>query len=239
MSSTKLSKKRSNKRGSRVDRLDNKVFRYVLTCPVPYGNVGVYSATYASVLQPFAGTGVPTILNGISGAAAGTEASFAMYFTLNDLPQVTQYQAIYDQYRIDRITVMLTYQGETGDGVYSTTVQANQQSDKVLWYLVDLDDAAPISRANIQSFENAVMHMIPWAPTRPVTVSFKPHVAVAAYQGTFAGYANQENQWLDTANANIQHYGFKCCFSSPLSASEASVRWGVYAKYHISFRNVK
>jgi len=162
-----------------------------------------------------------------------------MFFTLNDIPQAASYQALFDQYRITRIKVMLTYQGETGDGVYSTTVQANQSADKVLWTLVDYDDAAPLTRGALMQYESAKMHQIGFAMNNPVTRTFVPHVAMAAYQGTFAGYANQAMQWLDTQNANIQHYGFKCCFSSPLSASEASPRWGVYAEYDLEFRNIK
>lgn len=219
----------------------NKTYTYNIRCPIPPGNINVLTSTYASVLQPYGGTGVPTLLNALySAGAPGTEASFGMYFTLNDIPQVSTYTALYDQYKIRGITVILQSNGITADGVYSTSTQSNQASDKTLWYTIDEDDAAAISRGAMQEYQTAKCVLINPFTQTPIKIRFTPHIATTAYRsGGFSGYQNEKSSWIDCTYPDVQHFGLKVCFSSPLSASEASTRWSVFVNYVIDFKNVK
>lgn len=220
----------------------NKVYTYRVRNSVPAGNITPLSTTYGNVFQPFGGTAVPTIIRGVYGAGApGTEASFAMYFTLADIPQTSIYVALYDQYKISRIKVTLAPLGETGDGVYSTSTQSAQQTDKTLWYTVDLDDASPLSRSAMQEYQTTKMKYVnPFSQAKPFSISWVPHVATGAYTGSvFSGFQNTKAPWIDCSSTSVQHYGLKCLFSSPLSTAEAAVQFNVLAEYSLVFRNVK
>ena len=116
-------------------------------------------------------------------------------FTLSSFAGATSYLTVFDQYRFDQIEVWLA----------SNRVAVNADIP-VLFSAVDLDDAAaPSSTAQVEQKQGAIVtgaevgHYHKW----------KPHMAVAAYSGSFTSYANEPAQWVDSGSPNVQHYGLK------------------------------
>jgi hypothetical protein len=126
----------------------------------------------------------------------------AAFFTLGNLGNSASYAAIFDQYKIVAASVTFTVQNGPG-------YQANTASNIVLprlWTCIDYDDAnVPTSVNYVQQYSSCMLT----PPGTGVTRLLQPHVALAAYSGTFTSYANMEDQWVDIASTAVQHYGIK------------------------------
>jgi len=96
---------------------------------------------------------------------------------------------------------------------------------------VDYDDANATLISYLQEYENALFgpgnltHYRKW----------KPHAAIAAFQGTFAGYANVESPWIDSVSTAVQHYGLK----TGITVTDAAYVYDITIRYTVSFRNTR
>jgi hypothetical protein len=150
-----------------------------------------------------------------------TPTGYGKYFTLADLNQVSSLTGVFDQYRIDEIFIKFMPQ------LQSSAAYGGSQVVTAL----DYDDAAtPGSQASILQYSNAMITEQTSAHWRHLT----PHIAVAAYSGTFASFKNERASWIDSNSTGVQHYGFKAY----LDSSTSSLNWFLYATFRISFRNV-
>jgi len=98
---------------------------------------------------------------------------------------------------------------------------------------IDYDDST-----NLTSIGDGLGH------TNSITTSgsqghyhkFKPRAALAAYTGTFTGYANSSNSlWMDCASSSIQYYGVKYA----ITATDAVYTYDAILKMVIEFRNIR
>jgi len=141
-------------------------------------------------------------------------------FQLNNVDQVTSFQNLFDQYRIDFIELWITPQFASNDTLseYSS--------------VIDFDDSGLLtSYAQASDFSNVVESSLSQGHYR----RFKPHVAEAAYSGAFSSFANAVSPWLDCASPSVQHYGLKTAFKATAVASSVNM----VVRYHISFRNIR
>jgi len=168
----------------------------------------------------------------VAGAATGapgtaTFVSGAMAFQLADLNQVTTFTALFDQYKITGVRVQFM-------PVFNENGQSGGSSAGDLYTATDYDDANAL--ADLNAFrQRADTRMTPsWKGTSHY---LKPHVALAAYGGSFNTFANQGNQWLDCANTGVQHYGLKYAIANQ-GSNTAIPKWTVKITYYLSFRNV-
>jgi len=151
----------------------------------------------------------------------------AAYFALSALPGVAEFTALYDQYRIDKITAIFLPQ-QTNAPVASTGA-----TTPVLLVAADYDDATAwtVMTQPLQ-YENLKFHEF----NKRVDFTFIPRMAVAAYSGTFGSFANVDPQWIDSASTNVQFYALKWGTNAVSSGNVAG--WRVYYKYYLSFRNI-
>jgi hypothetical protein len=155
-----------------------------------------------------------------------TLATFAaIAFTANQLDEFSALAAVFDQYKIDEIEVWIepltigTGNNSSGAGGY-------------IYTCVDYDDAnVPSTLNTVLDYQNVCMS----ASTEGHYHRFKPHVAVAAYSGTFTSFLNMADQWVDCASPNVQHYGIK----GAVTTTTASTIYNYRARFHISFRNLR
>jgi len=153
-----------------------------------------------------------------------------LYFQLNYLDQYTSYTAIYDQYRIDKVDVTFWPQFRANSMAQTGAVVP------LIYVVVDLDDAsAPTSIGFLEQYQNCVVRN----DERAFTVSFQPHVALAAYRGGFTGFANAGNQWIDSASPDIAHYGIKLGITPQNTSVSQYQQWTITTRLHVSFRNVR
>jgi hypothetical protein len=208
------------------------VRRVIQMTNAPRANINV-STGATSYNNP---TSSATFIASASGNVT-SDACFAMFHTLSDLPQYTSWTAVFDSYRIVEIetTFIPNYQS---DSTLVTTAQALTMPAQQLWYVVDLDDAQVVSPlTSIMEYENA--RCIDINSPRPVTVKYKPHVALSAYSGSFTSYANSLSSWIDCGSPTVQYYGLKFGIPCPIVVSFAVPSFSVVCKYVVEFRSVR
>jgi hypothetical protein len=140
--------------------------------------------------------------------------------------QLSALQAIFDQYKILSVEFWCEAQNQS-----STPI--NQIGGK-LYSVIDYDDAANLANvASALSYSNCIVSSFNQGHYR----KWKPHLAMAAYSGTFTSYANMKDEWLDIASANVQHYGAK--FITDLSTSTNNVSFDIRVRILVACRNLR
>lgn len=120
---------------------------------------------------------------------------FALSMSLSSFDNYSKYVALFDQYRFDFVEIWIDPLQVFTNQPYAPFVAA-----------VDLDDdTTPVSFANVDSHQQALSGT--GAAGR--YFKFKPHMAVAVYNGTFTGYSNAPADWIDANSPNVKHYGLK------------------------------
>jgi len=183
MSSSKGSKgKGKGKKGSMVA----KIFNPTAGRPYPTNKISLEQSIRVELMQP-----VTTFSTSV---AVGTYDS--VYIALGSFPGYVPFTAVFDQYRVDQAEIWIEPSIPASSGVAYPYVAT----------CVDLDDAnTPTTIASVIDHQGAILtvgsngHYHKW----------KPHMAVAAFSGTFTSYSNVPASWCDCASPNIQHYGFK------------------------------
>jgi len=148
---------------------------------------------------------------------------FAFYTIFSYFDQYASWQAVFDQYRINLLEYTFIPLSSNG---YSTA------NAGVTVVVVDHDDATVLSTIN-GAMDYPMQQTV--RSTDPFRVTFKPHVAEAAYTGAFTGYANTVSPWLDIASANVQHYGVKTA-SVPTTAV---LTYDLFVRANLSFKSVR
>lgn len=134
----------------------------------------------------------------------------------------------FDQYKIEAIRFVVTPQNN------AIGLVTNSTTTLVPMYLViDYDDSATLSSvAAAESYSNClVLH-----PGESCERIFKPRIALGAYNGAFAGYANVTDMWIDAASTSVQHYGIKTIVPGVTAAQTTLQSWDVSIEYFIRYR---
>lgn len=141
-------------------------------------------------------------------------------FTIAAFDSYAEYTGLFDQYRFDRIEIWLEPTNPAYAGVsYGELVTA-----------VDLDDAnTPTAIANVADRPGALNGQ----GSSGRYLSWRPHVALAAYSGAFTSYANSVRTWIDSGSTGVEHYGLKIA-SSPTGT--ATVSYNLTVRATVSFR---
>jgi len=145
-------------------------------------------------------------------------------FTLSSLDQVSSIINMFDEYKMAHIRVTLIPRIEVVDG---TTTNAG-----LFTSVIDLDDAAALTTVGAAlDFQNALTSRGSETHVR----TFIPHVATAAYTGTFTGFENTVAPWIDTASSTVQHYGMKSAWTQ----TSAAFTYDAIVSIHLKVRNVR
>jgi hypothetical protein len=145
---------------------------------------------------------------------------FGLSFTVNSLDNFSSLSAVFDQYRIDEISVLVDSQ---------INLASNGAELGQLYTVVDVDDAsAPTTLAQLGGYSSCTMsdgvlnHFHRW----------KPQFAIAAYSGVFTSFAATTG-WIDCASPSVQHYGLK---GGSGATNSANVYVGM-VQMQVSFRS--
>ena len=143
-------------------------------------------------------------------------------FTVAGLDNFSSLSAIFDQYRVDAIEVLLTPK--------ITEVLGTSTSVGTFVSAVDLDDAnTPTVFGQVASYNGAIMTNA----TQSHYHKWKPMFAVAAYSGAFTSYASSDG-WVDCASSSVQYYGIKAACTT----AGQSQGIDILARIHLSFRAI-
>lgn len=176
--------------------------------------------------------GAPINVGGV-GASAPVQL---IQNNLGQIPQVADYTALYNQYKIMKVTAIFvpaydTYQVGSPTGATGTTaprmVYAIQASSQQL---------NPLTEADVLQDNGAKIRMF----DKPVKISWRPVAAAAdaLVQGGFAS-VNRRNQWYGTTSTAVQHNGLALAFTHALPPAGNPVIAQVYYKITFALRDPK
>jgi hypothetical protein len=154
--------------------------------------------------------------------------SFAQFTVgLSSLPNPSEFSTLFDQYRISRVEY--AFWPLQTEAVNSTTA-----ATPGIITVVDYDDSNLLATiAAALQYPNAKWH----SAYKPFTLSFKPHIALAAYSGAvFTSFANTKDQWIDVASAGVVHYGLKIAVPQSTGIIQS---WRVIGKALVELKNVR
>jgi hypothetical protein len=145
---------------------------------------------------------------------------------LSSLPNPTEFTTLFDQYRISRVEYHF-WPLQT-EAVNSTTAVTPG-----IITVVDYDDSGSLATVTAAfQYPNAVWR----SAYKPFCVSFKPHIAVAAFSGAFTSYMNTKDQWIDASSPAVIHYGLKICMPQSTGIVQS---WRVIGKALVELKNVR
>lgn len=151
--------------------------------------------------------------------------TFGSVFTqLDDLPGYTEFTALFDLYRFEKLQVD-----------FIPTQQTSYSGNLIT--CIDYNDASvPVSIANLMQYQTAQQN----AAGSTVRRVFTPRIDLAAYSGSaFTSYATAALQWIDTASPDVIHYGIKWGVQGVVAQISSDVKWIINAKAIVQFKNPK
>jgi hypothetical protein len=154
----------------------------------------------------------------LTTSASGLVVGGSLYFVVSGFSGATSALSVFDQYKFEQVEVWMDPTAPQGTTTFGQVVTC-----------VDLDDAtAPTLVSQVQDHQES----LPSVGGAGHYHKWKPHMAVAVYSGTFASFANEPANWIDSASPNVQHYGFKAATSSFVAA----INYDITVRAVISFR---
>lgn len=152
----------------------------------------------------------------------------AIYTTLSLLSQVSEFTSLFDQYWIQQVQFVFRPQ-------YLAVTLSAGIVVPCLYAVVDFDDANPPSSvAELTEYGSCNTSMF-----EVVTVTYQPHLAVAAYSGSFGSYKNEPSNWIDCNSPAVQHFGVKWAIDPGISGQTVLQQWTVIGRVKVAFRNVR
>jgi len=158
------------------------------------------------------------------GSSVAAFTNFAWTFRLNDVPNVSEFTSLFDQYRIKKVTLMLIPN--------QTESIPSAANFGLMFRVIDYDDANLLTaNTDYMQYQNCQLHPVVFPGIMEIPVV--PRIASAVYGGgAFTSYGNTE-MWLDVASPSVEHYGVKL----GISQTTVSVAFQVVAKFELEFRN--
>ena len=168
-----------------------------------------------------------------TSAAADAQA---LSFRLSDLTNYTSFTDLFDQYRINKVTMKVRLISPPED---ATTVNTTFYPD--FYVTVDHDDLTVPSGAEYM-LQYAKMKQGVLKADRWLTYTFHPSVNAQVYNGVSSvGYVvPNKPQWCDVAFSDIPHYALKWYCVVPGGLTTAyTIPYEVQFFYDISFKNAR
>jgi len=160
--------------------------------------------------------------------SATTTVYGAASFTAASSGDFTSRAAVFDQYRIESIDLVLKPMTQLPQPGASGAVALS-----LLYFAIDLDDDTPPTTAQeVLDYQNVSI----LAGGQGAAISFKPTINVAGY--SVSGYTNAvqtTNAWIDCSNPSVKHYGAKWCTTASIAAQTHT--WILFARLHLGFKN--
>ncbi len=184
--------------------------------------------------------------SGLSNVGGTTPAQFivnsptgtfaAVAFRLDDLPNLSAYTALFDQYRVERVKIHFRTRNPA---TFVANTGSPNGSVPQGYLVVDRDDStAPASASVMQQYDNAIA----FCGTDSMEVDLVPSVTATVFaSGAFSGYniRDSDGMWLDCANSDVPCYGVKVGASALSASTTSNWTWDIVAEYIVSFRKTR
>jgi len=140
-----------------------------------------------------------------------TELAQSLAFTLDSVKSYTEFTALYDRYRLDKVVVKLRMISNPDAAYPLNTSSSGFLTNPTNWYpqvwsINDYDGGAGDTVSSIRERQGVKCRTI--QPNKPLTFTVRPAVAVNLYKTSLlSGYGNRWGQWVDAATPDVKHYG--------------------------------
>lgn len=128
-------------------------------------------------------------------------------FSLNQLPNVAEFTALFDEYRIKRVKMVFIPTWDSAE-LYNVTGASGVLLPN-MYTAIDLNDTTGISTADLMEYDTFQMDQLNKPVVRWVRPS--PKVDVLTNSGATSTSMDAGRQWLqcDANGINVPHYGLK------------------------------
>lgn len=167
----------------------------------------------------------------VANAAYTAPANYgALSFKLSDLPNYTEFTALYDEYRFKAAKVHFVPTLPVNMPVEASGTTSGTATVPALYTWIDNDDnTAPTAITQGQQFSSFKAHgLLNQMRVRSVV----PECSTALYSGTFTSYGQVKNQWIDNNSPSVIHFGLKFGI---INASNYGA-FDVVITYYLEFR---
>ncbi len=156
------------------------------------------------------------------------DQNFGIAFRLSDVPDVTEFTNLFDQYRINWVDYIIMLKNPGTGGGYPTVYFAEDHDS----------DSTPTfnelySSQSLQVFQfNATQTMF--------KIRVRPNTLRAVFNGLVNGYERSPpGTWVDCGNPSVPHYGVKYSINNYNSTNNANTEVAIVARYSISFKEAR
>lgn len=224
-------KRVSRKRIMRSKRgrvLPNYSFHRWITA-MPDGFVGVTGCTYDLTTSV------------ITCSPTNTSSEFSLSFPFKSIPNYSEFTTLFDSYMITGVLLQfkLVNNPDSNRATNDTVSAQGANIYPTIWYSADHDDSLTTSLSALKEYER-VRHRVLY-PNRELNIMLRPTILLQTYRSTLTtGYQQtRRSTWLDMAQVDIPHYGFKCAIDFEGVSPIVSNMIKLNAKFYFKCKQVR
>lgn len=171
------------------------------------------------LFKRFADFGEFTISNSVN--------TFSAYnFSLNDVPNSTEFTSLYDMYKINAIKIEFLPQQTQSISIGSVN---NPNASSRFFSVIDYNDgSAPTSIDELRQYQ-----------TCKYTPILQPHKRIIYKPKILDTNGFSISPWMSTASPSANYFGLKVAVEPMDSTSTTSMMYTVEVTYYLSFKQVK
>lgn len=165
-----------------------------------------------------------------ANATTSNPSSNGFAFTLNNLPDASDFQNLFDSYRINKIVVKIIPKVSEYTGLPNAGV--NNAMLPTIHSVVDYDDStAPTSISQLAQYDT-------YRSTRGIREHTRVFVPKVELQGGTSIALPKSYQWIDTDNIDVPHRGLKIWITGPAIGTNTSQYFDLKVTVYASFKHV-
>lgn len=171
-------------------------------------------------------------LTSLVSAGINVPTLTSLSFNLGQLPNVSDYTALFDQYKISKVKLFFKLNQDPSAQTAASSYYPT------MYYSVDHDDVtAPVSVNDMLQHGRTKQRIL--MPNRYVVIDVRPSVLFEVLRT--AGnttLAPKWNQWIDMAHTDTIHYGLKIAIDNTFNLN-SNYSLEVFAKYWFACRDTR
>lgn len=168
----------------------------------------------------------------IAGGVAGGQG---FSFQVSDLPNITEFENLYDQFRINKVKFQLIPRFSESSIVGTTSSPTSQMGLGNLWSVIDYDDKnVPTNVTDLLQYQTLKRTQFNKTHTRAFVPACTPEIYST---GVTTTYGIKKRQWIDMAAPQTQHYGVKVWYDG--NPGTATIVYDLVVMYNVSFKGVR
>lgn len=183
------------------------------------------------------------VQNWVPGTAATNDFFRNFNFTLSNAPNVTDFQNLFEFYRITGWLIELVprYDGFNGNDTVDTTLPGitNQNATRVHVNVDPLDTSTPggvYSSTTLNSFLESGTTKV-YSGNKTIKIYIKNPATTDTIGGTTG--ARSSSPWIVTSQAGVQHWGAKVFIMNNNFSTSFGQDWDIYYTAYMQFKGVQ